>query len=98
MNNEEKILDLLIKLSEDMTDVKSKVGGIETRLDKLENQVTVMENDLGNKINALFDGYLSNTESVNRLADTVHRMDSQMEKHETELIAFRFNNQQNKQH
>lgn len=76
MNNEEKILNLLEKVYIELQDTKK---GLTERIDRVENTVVRIENEHGQKLNALFDGYKQNS-------DKLDRIESEVSKHEEFII------------
>lgn len=90
MNNEEKMFELMTKMYSEMQkgfkDVNEKIGCVEVRLDKVETRLkniegTVLriENDNGQKLNALFDGYKQNS-------DKLDRIETEVAKHEEVIL------------
>lgn len=69
MDNE-KLFELMEKMYGEMQKGFKKVDG---RLTNVENTVTRIEYDHGQKLEALFDGYKQNTETLNRIEDQVAR-------------------------
>ena len=81
MSNEEKIYNLLEKIYIELQDTKTDVGNIKTDLSEVKSDMSVMkneiktvkdtvvriENDHGQKLGALFDGYKQNAEKLNRI-------------------------------
>ena len=76
--NDRELLDLIATqvggLTNDMDGVKTRLGTltndmdeVKTRLGTLEKTTLRMEQDHGNKLDALFDGYKQNTEKLNRI-------------------------------
>lgn len=62
--------------------IAAKVGGLETRMDKMDGEVqeikkTVIniENDHGEKLKALFDGYYQHTDILERIEKEVSRQE-----------------------
>ncbi len=78
MNNEEKIFNLLEKVYIDLQETKDRLGNVENgqksitnRLSSIENTVVRIENDHGQKLDALFDGYKQNSEKLDRIEKQV---------------------------
>lgn len=86
MADNKEMFELLTKMYSEVQGIKSEVQGIKSevkemksdvngRLDSLEITVNktniVIENDIKPKIEALFDGYKQNTESINVLTGKV---------------------------
>lgn len=67
MNNEDKIFNLLEKVYIDLQETKNKLGSVENRLGSVESIVVRIENDHGQKLDALFDGYNQNSEKLDRI-------------------------------
>lgn len=68
MNNEEKILNLVEKM---YTEFTGRFESIETRLTSVENTVTRIENNHGEKLSVLFDGYKQNSDKLDRIEKEV---------------------------
>lgn len=77
MKNEDKLFELMTKMYADMqegfSNVKDEFKGVNDRLDKLENRVTIIEQDHGKKLTALFDGYKQNSEILERIEKEVSK-------------------------
>lgn len=88
MNNEEKIFTLLEKMYLDLQDTKEemqkgfkavneKLDNVETSLraeiQEVKNTVVRIENDHGQKLNALFDGYKQNSDKLDRIETEVSK-------------------------
>lgn len=86
MADDNQMFDLLTKVYSEVQGMKSEINGrldnIEIKVDKLELKVDnlevkvdktniIIENDIKPKIEALFDGYKQNTESINTLTNKV---------------------------
>jgi len=78
MNNEEKILGMLETLTVDMSEVKDRLGKVETAIDetnkdvrKIGQAVTVLEHDHKKMTGVLMDGFTNNTERLTRIEDKV---------------------------
>lgn len=62
--------------------IAAEVGGLKTdmkevkdRLQSVENTVIKIENDHGDKLKALFDGYVQNSEKLERIEKEVTRQE-----------------------
>ncbi|AKL93644.1 hypothetical protein CACET_c01260 [Clostridium aceticum] len=69
-------------LKSEVSSLKSEVRENSQRLTKLETKV---ENEVVTKINSLFDGYIQNTETINRVEDKVDHLTEKVEKQELEI-------------
>ncbi|AOY78258.1 hypothetical protein BJL90_06200 [Clostridium formicaceticum] len=69
-------------LKSEVKENSQRLTGVETRLTKLETKV---ENEVVTKINSLFDGYLQNTEAINRVEGKVDHLTEKVEKQELEI-------------
>jgi chromosome segregation ATPase len=47
MNNEEKILEILVAMQQDMAEVKDRIGGLEGRIGGLEGRIGGLEGRIG---------------------------------------------------
>ena len=70
--NNNDLFRLMTKIYEKFKEMK---GEFNNRFDKVEKEVTqtnvTIENDIKPRIEALFDGYKQNTESINQVSDKV---------------------------
>ncbi|PRR77643.1 hypothetical protein CLLI_22070 [Clostridium liquoris] len=71
----EKIFDLMEKMYADLKDgqdnLKKGQDDLSSRLANVEKTVIKIENEHGEKLNALFDGYKQNSEQLNRIEHEV---------------------------
>ncbi|MDD4680618.1 MAG: hypothetical protein PHP79_07000 [Clostridia bacterium] len=70
MNNEEMIFELMTKMYNKM---QNGFKIVNERLDKVEKSVVNIENDHGKKLDALFDGYIQNSEKLTRIEKEVSK-------------------------
>ncbi|MDD2503079.1 MAG: hypothetical protein PHG58_04380 [Clostridia bacterium] len=70
MNNEEMIFELMTKMYNKM---QNGFKIVNERLDKVEKSVVNIENDHGKKLDALFDGYVQNSEKLTRIEKEVSK-------------------------
>lgn len=68
--------------SKRLTGVEGRLIDVEGRLTKIETKV---ENEVINKINVLFDGYVQNTEIIKRVEEKIDGLTDQVEKQELEI-------------
>ena len=70
--NNNDLFELMTKMYGEIQEMK---GEFNNRFDKVEKDVTktnvTIENDIKPRIEALFDGYKQNTESINQVSDKV---------------------------
>lgn len=70
--NNNDLFELMTKMYGEIQEMK---GEFYNRFDKVEKEVTktnvTIENDIKPRIEALFDGYKQNTESINQVSDKV---------------------------
>lgn len=86
MSDNNEMFDLLTKMYSEVQGIKSEINGrfdnLENKFGNLENKVDtleitvnktniIIENDIKPKIEALFDGYKQNTDSINVLTGKV---------------------------
>lgn len=81
--NNNDLFELMTKMYSEMTgkmdkmysEIQEMKGEFNNRFDKVEKEVTktnvTIENDIKPRIEALFDGYKQNTESINQVSDKV---------------------------
>ena len=62
-----------------------KIGSIDSKLNKLEDHVLIIENKLDNNSKALFDGYQQISEKLNVLENKVDKFASKVETQEVEI-------------
>lgn len=64
--------------------IATKVGGLETRMQAVEKTTTktelMIENEIIPKIEVLFDGYLQNSDKLDRLERAIEARGSYLEK------------------
>jgi len=76
---EDKTFELLTKMYTELTGkmdiMQLKIDNIEGELDNVKKVVIKMENDHGNKLDALFDGYKQNTERLDRIEAQVSKQE-----------------------
>ena len=73
MNKEEKLFDLITLMYKDMQDMKTDIKDMKTDIKEVKERVINIENDHGKKITALFDGYVQQTEQLNRIEKEVSK-------------------------
>lgn len=77
MNNEEKILNFLEKMYIDLQETKEQMQKgfekVNSELQEVKNTVTRIENEHGQKLGALFDGYKQNSDKLDRIEVEVSR-------------------------
>ncbi len=79
MNNEEKILNLLEKVYIDLQETKLDLKETKQDLKEVKKTVLHIENDHGQKLSALFDGYKQNS-------DKLDRIEAEVSKHEEIIL------------
>ena len=70
---QELVLDHLVKLSQDNTDIKQ-------RLEKVESAVIRIENDHGDKLQALFDAREAQIDVNERIFDALNRIEGKVDR------------------
>lgn len=77
-------------VKERLTNVENKVTNIETRVTNVENKVTkielTLENETNPRIRALYDGYIANSEKLDKIEPVVD--DVKAIKTKTDIIEF----------
>jgi len=77
--NNNDLFELMTKMYGEIQEMK---GEFNNRFDKVEKEVTktnvTIENDIKPRIEALFDGYKQNTESINQVSDKVDELQSDL--------------------
>ena len=77
--NNNDLFELMTKMYGEIQEMK---GEFYNRFDKVEKEVTktnvTIENDIKPRIEALFDGYKQNTESINQVSDKVDELQSDL--------------------
>lgn len=67
-------------LQQDVSGMKSDISSLKTGQESIQGQVTktniTLENDVGKKLSALFDGHQLNTEKLNHISKTVDDIDA----------------------
>lgn len=76
---EEKIFELLTKMHSElngkMDNLQGQINGMQQDISDLKKAVLRIENDHGNKLNALFDGYKQNSEGLFRIEAQVSKQE-----------------------
>ncbi len=67
--------ELLELIAAEVGGLKDRMGGLEGRMQKIENTVTNIEHDHGQKLDALFDGYVQNSEKLDRIEKEASRQE-----------------------
>ena len=77
--NNNDLFELMTKMYGEIQEMK---GEFNNKFDKIEKEVTktnvTIENDIKPRIEALFDGYKQNTESINQVSDKVDELQSDL--------------------
>lgn len=77
--NDRELLEFIAaqvgKLTQDVGELKEGQKETGKRLDKIENIVTRIEQDHGQKLEALFDGYKQNAEKIDRIEIEVSKQE-----------------------
>lgn len=72
--------DLTLKMEKMYGEMQEGFSSVNNRIDKVESEVTktnvTIENDIKPRIEALFDGYIQTSESINELSDKVDEVQS----------------------
>lgn len=88
---EEKILELMMKMYNEVQQLNSRFDGLEAKVDAIQQNQVKMEHTMTEKFRELFDGYTQNTESINDLKETVNKLTENLEKTETEVRVIHYN-------
>lgn len=87
MNNGERILQILTDMQQDISGVKRDVAGLkqsmssfEDRLDEQKSIILNLENTMGKRIEALYDGHMLNKEKHDILERRVDDMELRVDK------------------
>ncbi|NLY45646.1 MAG: hypothetical protein GX053_06610 [Tissierella sp.] len=65
--------------------IDSRFDGIDSRLDRVEGRIVKIENDHGQKLNALLDGYKQNSEAITQINHKLDRLTDRVENQEIKL-------------
>lgn len=71
MNNEEKILEILMQMQSDMSELKSDVSVLKTKVDNIETKVDALQKDMDEvKLNVrfLWEEYERQDKRIDRIA------------------------------
>ena len=75
----EKMFELLEKFygefSQFKKETETRFDKLHEKIDKIDNIVIHIENDHGDKLKALFDGYVQNSEKLDRIEKEVSRQE-----------------------
>ncbi|MCL6614370.1 MAG: hypothetical protein K6U03_07135 [Firmicutes bacterium] len=83
MENEkfqELVLDHLVRLTQNDTGIRQDIQEIKQRLEKVEAAVLRIENDHGEKLQALFDAREAQLEVNERIFDALNRIEGKLDR------------------
>lgn len=60
-------------IKSEVTGINSKVNDLKTEVSDIKKTVIKIENDHGQKLDALFDGYKQNSEKLNKIEEEVKK-------------------------
>lgn len=73
--NNNDLFELMTKMYGEIQEMKGEIKDVKEELSTVKTEVTktnvTIENDIKPRIEALFDGYKQNTESINQVSDKV---------------------------
>lgn len=72
MDNKSQLFDLMEKMYSEM---QEGFTGVRNEIKDLKKQVTLIENDHGEKLEVLLDGYMQNAEKINRIEHQVSKQE-----------------------
>ncbi len=70
------VTETLAKTTQDMTEMKTDVSALKADADQVETAVVRIENDLGEKIRALFDARKVQLDANNRIIESLSRIEA----------------------
>lgn len=73
MDNKNKIYDLLEKVYFELQETKSELQETNLEVKGIKNKVTIIEQDHGKKLDALFDGYKQNSDKLDKIEEEVSK-------------------------
>lgn len=80
---EDKIFDLMTKMYSEFSEFRKESNDrfdkIDKRLDTVEKTIIKIENVHGEKLSALFDGYVQNTNKLDKIEEEVKKHDEVIE-------------------
>ena len=80
--NNNDLFELMTKMYSEMQQMKGEIKDVKEELSTVKTEVTktnvTIENDIKPRIEALFDGYKQNTESINQVSDKVDELQSDL--------------------
>lgn len=71
----EKLFELMEKMYAEMQDIKKDVKGNSNKIDNLEKIVLRMEQNHGQRLEALFDGYIQNAHKIDKIEREVSKQE-----------------------
>lgn len=71
----EKLFELMEKMYAEMQDIKKDVKGNSYKIDNLEKIVLRMEQNHGQRLEALFDGYIQNAQKIDKIEREVSKQE-----------------------
>jgi dynactin complex subunit len=77
---QELALDHLVRLTQDNTEIKQNIQEINQRLEKVELAVIRIENDHGDKLQALFDAREAQVDVNERIFDALNRIEGKVDR------------------
>ena len=69
----------MVRLTQDNTEIKQNIQEINQRLEKVESSVIRIENDHGDKLQALFDAREAQIDVNERIFDSLNRIEGKVE-------------------
>ena len=70
---EDKTFELIEKIYVDMQEMKGDIKEVKTRLSNVEKTVLHIEQDHGQKLQALFDGHKQHSDQLDRIEEKVSK-------------------------
>lgn len=82
----EKLFDLIEKMYADLKGSQEKMyTDLKTEIVSNRQAIVRLENNMMDRTGALFDGYKTNTEAINRLEDKIDTLSSKVENNELQI-------------
>jgi hypothetical protein len=85
----EKTFELLSQMygeiRQGFSNVNNRIDSMDKRIDDLGKQVAKLEYRHGEKLEALFDGYKTNSGAIHELREDVRNLAASVERHEVKL-------------
>ncbi|TCL74186.1 hypothetical protein EDC14_1004124 [Hydrogenispora ethanolica] len=74
------VIETLAKMTQDMTEMKADISSLKTDVDQFKTADVRIENDLGEKVRALFDAREVQLDVNDRIIESLSRIESKIDR------------------